>query len=331
MKKLITLFFIAALAFSASAKKVKFAVDMTGITISSTGMHVAGDFQTAAGYSGGDFSSTSTPLTQEGTTDIWSVVVTIPAFAKYEYKFLNGDQFYDAEFVPVESRVGYDFDDNRWIYVDSLANDTTSVGAVLFAGNAPAGLNLLRYVVDMQTQSSVAAAGVHVGADYQSFDPAKTILYTFGSNIYEIINYVTTGTHEFKYYNGNTSGTSETVPAACATSGNRSLAVTHDTVLSTVCFSTCTACVTTGIAETATSQNIQLFPNPTSDFSTLKFDNTDAHTIYVRDITGRIVRAYINSTASELTIEKQDLTAGVYFINVVNADKTNTALKLIIQ
>ncbi|MCW3084427.1 MAG: hypothetical protein JWP12_1793 [Bacteroidetes bacterium] len=330
MKKIITLAFILATAFSATAKKVKFAVDMTGITINSTGMHVAGDFQTVAGFSGGDFNSSSTSLTQEGITDIWSIVVDIPAFAKYEYKFLNGDQFYDAEFVPVESRVGYDFDDNRWIYVDSLANDTTAVGAVLFAGNAPAGLNLIRYLVDLQTQSSIASTGVHVSTDYQSYDPAKTRLYSFGSNIYEIINYVTSGTHLFQYVNGNTGVSAEIVPAGCATGTYRSVTVPHDTVLATVCFASCSACVAAGIAENETAKTPQLFPNPANEYTTLKFNSTSTHTVYMSDVTGRIVRSY-NYVTDELRIEKQDLNAGIYFISIQNTDKISTSLKLIIQ
>jgi DNA repair exonuclease SbcCD ATPase subunit len=36
------------------------------------------------------------------------------------------------------------------LYVDSLADDTTYVGALIFAGNAPAGLELIRYKVDME-------------------------------------------------------------------------------------------------------------------------------------------------------------------------------------
>ena len=129
MKKIIsTALLLSIFAMNVSAKKVKFAVDMTGQIINTTGIHISGDFQTIAGFPGGDWASNTTPLTQEGTTDIYSIVVDIPAFAKYEYKFLNGDQFYEAEFVPVESRVGYNFDDNRWIYVDSLADDTSFVG-----------------------------------------------------------------------------------------------------------------------------------------------------------------------------------------------------------
>src|SRR4051812_22600711 len=110
---------------SVSAKKVKFAVDLRDTVANITGVHIMGDFQVAAGYSS-DLCPNCTPLTQEtGDTNIYSIVVDIPAFAKYEYVFLNGDQGYDAEFVPDDSRVGYNFDSNRWIYVDSLADDTT--------------------------------------------------------------------------------------------------------------------------------------------------------------------------------------------------------------
>ena len=323
---------LAAVATTAFAKKVKFAVDMTGITVNSTGMHIAGDFQTLAGYPGGDFSSDGTPLTQEiANPNIYSVVVDIPAFAKYEYKFLNGDQFYDAEFVPVESRVGYDFNDNRWIYVDSLANDTTFAGAIMFAGNAPSGLTLVRFMVDVQNESSLNAAGVHVAGDHQGFDPATNRLYSFGGSVYEIINYVTAGTHTFKYYNGNTALTGEVVAGTCAVAGERVLAVPHDTVLSTVCFSSCDACIAAGIAENTPKMNVDMYPNPASEYTTLKFNDNAIHTVYVKDIAGRIIRSYADYGNAELRIEKENIPSGIYFVSIENTDRTNTALKLIIQ
>src|SRR5437868_4873019 len=97
MNKFLVLVAALFLSTTVFAKKVKFAVDMTGDTINVTGMHIGGDFQTAAGFAGGDWMPNTTPLTQEGVTDIWSIVVDIPAFQKYEYKILNGDQWYDAE------------------------------------------------------------------------------------------------------------------------------------------------------------------------------------------------------------------------------------------
>jgi hypothetical protein len=312
-----------------SAKKVKFAVDMSNDTINSLGLYVSGDFQVAAGYAS-DWCANCTPLVQEGTSSIYSVVVDIPAFQKYEYKFLNGDQFYNAEFVPLESRVGYDFNDNRWIYVDSLANDTTSIGALIFAGNAPAGLKLLRVLVDMQGQS-LSSSGIHVAGDFQGWDPAKTILYSFGSGVYEVINYVPAGLHEYKFYNGNASGSEETVPFACAVSGNRSIMAPNDTVLEVVCFSSCTACTATGIAKNEKMINTELYPNPLNERALLKFnDQSNFHTIIMRDMTGRTIRTYNNYTGNELVIEKENLASGIYSVCITDREKS-TSLKLVVE
>ncbi len=141
------------------AKRVKFAVDMTGQTISPNGVHVSGDFQTEAGFPT-DWDSKSTVLTKETGTDIYSVEVNIPAFRKYEYKYVNGDQFYEVEFVPEKSRVGYDFNDNRWIYIDSVRSDLTLMPVLLFGGNAPAGKRMVKFVVDMQNQFAVDRLGI---------------------------------------------------------------------------------------------------------------------------------------------------------------------------
>jgi len=183
MKKIILACIAITLSTSVFAKKVKFAVDMTGLTTNTLGVHVIGDFQVAAGYPL-DWDPSSVLLTQEGTSNIYSIVVNIPAFQKYEYYFVNGDQTYEAEFVPEQSKVGYNFDDNRWLYVDSLANDTTFVGAVLFSGNAPVGLNLIRYKVDLSLVTP-SINGIHITTTSNGFSPNKTRLYSFGNNIFD--------------------------------------------------------------------------------------------------------------------------------------------------
>jgi hypothetical protein len=308
------------LSTAAFAKKVKFAVDLDTITANATGVHVGGDFQTLAGYAGGDWASNTTVLTQEGSSTIYSVVVDIPAFNKYEYKFLNGDQWYDAEFVPVESRVGYNFDDNRWIYVDSLANDTTFVGAILFSGNAPRGLTLMRFLVDLTNEPSVDPAGVHVAGSFQNWDPALVRLYSFGSNVYEIIAYDTVATNAYKFYNGNAAGTSESVPASCSVSGNRQLSFAKDTVLATVCFSGCSACILNGIAENGVAGGLKLFPNPATDKVQITLDASGEtwFDITVLDLTGKELKNYVN-VSGILNIDSKELTAGMYFIKA--ADK----------
>ncbi|MBL0340793.1 MAG: T9SS type A sorting domain-containing protein [Bacteroidetes bacterium] len=328
-KTLITiiLFSITTLTF---AKKVKFACDMTGIPVLATGMHISGDFQTVAGFAGGDWNSASTPLTQEAGTEIYSIIVDIPAFTKYEYKFVNGDHFYEAEFVPEFSRVGYNFNDNRWLYVDSLANDTTFIGAIVFAANAPAGLFLVRYYVNMQNEI-VSNDGVHLAGSFQGFNPATTYLYSFAQNIHEVISYVAAGTYAYKFYNGNNSGAAEAVPSACAVNGNREVAVNADVLLGVVCFASCDPCVT-GIADNDLAAKMEIFPNPAQSYSQIKIGNAAAPlTVLLQDVTGRIIREYNNVQGALLVIERGNLQSGIYFVHIKGNSVDISTAKLVFE
>ncbi|CAN5484476.1 hypothetical protein BH10BAC1_BH10BAC1_10510 [soil metagenome] len=334
MKKLLLTSLMILAVQLTYAKKVKFAVDMSGLVISPFGMHVSGDFQTLAGFAGGDWMPNNTPLTQEtADTNIYSLVVDIPAFSKYEYKFINGDQFYEAEFVPIESRVGYGFDDNRWIYVDSLANDTSFVGAIRFSQNAPKGYYLLRLLVDVNNEASMSPAGTHVAGSFQGWNTSKNIMYKLNDTIDEVIVFIDTlvASAQFKFINGNTIGAYETVPASCATAGNRDFLVPKDTVLSVVCFSYCVNCVLAGISENTLSENLKLYPNPTNDFTTLEFENTNSRTISIVNTLGSVVRTYTNFSGTSLRIDKNELNSGVYFISISNAENKTSNTKLIIQ
>lgn len=325
MKKSLLTVLFAALTLGAFAKKVKFAVDMDTITPMVTGIHVAGDFQTLAGYAGGDWMSGTTLMTQEGGSSIYSVVVDIPAFAHYEFKFINGDQWYEAEFVPIESRVGYNFNDNRWLYVDSLANDTTFAGAILFSGNAPKGLTLMRFLVDMTNEWFIDPSGVHVAGSFQNWDPSLVRLFSFGANIYEIIAYDTVTTNEFKFYNGNIAITSEVVPGACAsTNNNRQLVFAKDTVLSTVCFSGCAICIPNGIAQKETTRSLHLYPNPAHETVTIDAGDGE-HNIKVMDYTGKTIFAL--NVSGNTKIDCDNLQAGIYLVTVSDSfgQKTGAA------
>lgn len=331
MKKTLLL---CALAISSicHAKKVKFAVDMTGQTINATGMHVTGDFQTAAGFGGGDWQAGTTSITQEPGTDIYSIVVDIPAFQKYEYKFVNGDQFYDVEVVAEQSRVGYNFNDNRWIYIDSLADDTTFVGALMWGANAPSGLNLIRFKVDMKVQGTVSASGVHVAGSFQGWDPSALRMYSFQDSVYEYMDYLPIGSYEYHYYNGNTSADFETVPSSCAMNNHRGLALVSDTVISTVCFSSCAACVTTGIATTTGATKTSVYPNPASGAFNIEFnDLSTVHNVYLSDVSGRTCFSVSNYAGKKLRIETNGFSAGVYLARIQDGNGKSSVSRLVIQ
>lgn len=333
MKKLLSLLIVLCISSGVYAKKVKFAVDMGTHTISPNGIHVIGDFQVIAGFGTTDWDPGTTVLTQVGSSTIYSIIVNIPAFHKYEYKFVNGDQTYEAEFVPEEARVGYNFNDNRWLYVDSLANDTTYAGAILFDGNAPAGKSLIRFKVDMSGVLPVSANGAHVGTNYQSFDPTKIYMYSFGNDVYEIINYVTNGTYQFKFYNGNTSGNTEIVPNSCATSGNRSIIVTKDTVMPEICFSSCAVCaVGVGVKENAKSAlSLNMYPNPAKNIITLNSKINGTYAVVVFDAKGKQVMLVKNVETETTQLNIQELNSGIYFVRIVGKNNQSAIQKLVVD
>jgi hypothetical protein len=332
MEKSILISLSLLLTLTTFAKKVKFEVDMTDQTISTYGVHVSGDFQALAGYPGGDWQPGTTEMTNESGTQIYSVVVEIPAFAKYEYKFLNGDQWYDVEFVPQESRVGYNFNDNRWIFVDSIANDTTTTLPIIYSGNAPSGLKLLRFRVDLQKESIIDPYGVHVAGTHQGWDPLIHRLYDFDTTIYEFMAYVEQGFYEYKYLNGNAWGKQETVPDECAVNNNRWVNVVNDTVLNVVCFSECAACVITQLSEINPKYEMTIYPNPASSSACIEFnDKSQLHDIRIVDLRGRILWEYRNYQYPKIQIETSYLKKGFYLVKSENENQIQSIAKLVIE
>lgn len=247
MKKL--LLFTAALGLfsGAFAKKVRFQVDMTGQTVTSKGVHVAGDFQSEAGAPG-DWQPGATNLAQVGTSSIYSIVVDIPAGRNYEFKFINGNTWDDSvEMVPALSQKGHanngQSNNNRWFYIDSTADDTTNIPAYLFGGNAPAGKNAVRLAVDLKNET-VANDGVFVAGAFTNWVSGQRPMTSLYSNkLYEYIAMLDTGmTYEYKFKNGNAGW--ESVPSTCATNGNRSVVSNTSKAEAKVCFNSCVACPT---------------------------------------------------------------------------------------
>lgn len=255
MKKFLLMTAAMAATSGLFAKKVKFQVDMTGKTISPNGVHVAGNFQAAAGASG-DWKPSETALSNGGSGNIYSVVVDIPAKAVYEFKYINDNNWGPGEeSIPaiskVESIANGGQNGNRWAYIDSSANDTTILPAILFGAEAPTGKFALRIAVDMEKVGAISSNGVSIAGDIQKaagfpeWVPGATgmaNLFSGKNKVYEVILYVASGSYAYKFVNGNAWGSDESVPSSCATSSNRTITVSSNTVVSKVCYGSCTAC-----------------------------------------------------------------------------------------
>ena len=206
MKKLYALaaaLFLGVSAFAQTTHNVTFQVDMGSATINANGVHVAGSFQ--------GWSPNSTSMTQVGTSSIYEVTVPVTA-GDYEFKFINGNDWPDAEGVPAESQVNAldgSGNGNRWV---TISQDST-LPAILFGTNAPAGKNLLLAQVDMSLQT-IDPAGAKIAGTFTGWGDRD--LADFGSNnTWETHVFVDSAVaQEFKFKNGPSGW--ENVPSSCA-------------------------------------------------------------------------------------------------------------------
>jgi hypothetical protein len=78
---------------------------------------------------------------------------------------------------------------------------------------------------------------------------------------------------------------------------------------------------------------LSMFPNPMSESTTLQIINRFNATIDVDlvDPTGKTVRSYANVTTDRLTIEKGNLSSGLYMIQILSGDRILNREKLIID
>nr|NQU90745.1 T9SS type A sorting domain-containing protein [Bacteroidota bacterium] len=214
--------------------EVTFQVDMAEQTVSPDGVHIAGSFQ------GWITDATAMTLVREG---VYTYTTTLFSGEYYEYKFINGITWDDAETVPA----GCAQNENRFI----TATGDTVLSVVCFGSCvacAPPSVDVT-FRVDMANET-VSPDGVHIAGSFQGWDPAATPMTETTINIYSVTLALAVGEHHtYKFINGNTFDDQETVPEACGEPDgfggfNRFIDVPDEnTILTPVCFGGCNPCI----------------------------------------------------------------------------------------
>ncbi|UYZ59748.1 alpha-amylase family glycosyl hydrolase [Hymenobacter latericus] len=242
------LFLLLLQGLWAQAVQLTFRVNMRGQTVAASGVHVAGNFQAAAGF-GSDWNPATTLLTDADNDQIYEVTVDVPA-GQYLYKFVNGNSWSGAEQPGAACGVPDGAGNvNRQV---SLGGTAYRVPAVPFGGCA----TLVQFQVNMRGQT-VTRAGVHVVGNFQTlagysanWDPTSIPLTdNNGDGIYEAqVALPAPMRFQYRFVNGATLAGAEQVPAACGTDdGTGTLARVFEATAATntvppACFGTCQDC-----------------------------------------------------------------------------------------
>jgi hypothetical protein len=190
-------------------------------------------------YSGMDFGYTATLMLQPG---------------RYEFKFVNGNDWPFAENVPQTCTVEVNGNSNRQMMVGTEAISYS----VCYGECADCGQNAIRLRVDMSTYDDdndgiggepgedIHPDGMHVNGSFVNWTTFMPLQDWDGNKIWEGLMVTETADPvQYKYINGPSwEFPNETISGSCGTAtGDRTLTITDiNTVLPVYCWSSCDPC-----------------------------------------------------------------------------------------
>lgn len=129
--------------------------------------------------------------------------------------------------------------------------------------------------------------------------------------------------------NGNMPITGQTNQSFTATSnGSYAVVVTQNLCSGT---SSCHNITTVGIAENSFATTVNIYPNPFTSQTNISFSEEQKNTrIKIMDVLGKEISTRI-FTGKELIIEKGEMKAGIYFLQIIDVNKNMVNKKIVVQ
>lgn len=323
---------------------IRFIVNMTNVDIidgiSPNGVHVAGDWQSEAGF-GGDWDPGASELTDADGDLIYELVVTIPE-GTYAYKYLNGNAWGNEEAIPNECRVN----GNREVEVTGTMSDTMDIGPVCFATcteTCPPVLDpvTVTFQVDMINEF-LSEDGLYLTGTVLTPAWKRDSLLMDTTSIDQIYEYtldLRPGEYTYKFVNGGTEGTEETgdfITGGCGVDNgfggsNRLLVIPDDlaggdTTLPAYIYNSCEVSTRTSTRNLTTATDLSIYPNPVTVEAILQYKNLGVtqHDLEIFDINGKRVYMQESIPGDQVRINTSSMAKGVY-IGVLSNDKNEAA------
>lgn len=214
----------------------------------------------------------------------------------------------------------------------------------LVAFTVQAQLATVTVAVDMNDVAGFdPAEGVFVAGGFQGWAPMDGALSDDdGDGIWERTydNIVPGNMELYKFGRGNDWGMNEGGGLAdCGVDDNnggfnRSFMVDADGGVFAFKYDSCEEVdFTSNVNELASIANVKVFPNPMTSAATIQFTALGgaAHDVIVSNLHGQVVREYANVRDNSLTIERQGMAAGMYFVTFRNEQGQTGTVRLMVQ
>ncbi len=214
IKIILLLIGFMSISYPVTAQKVSvsFHVDLTHEIISPNRVHIAGDFQSVAGF-GLDWNPATTLMSDSNTDKIYDITLKIPP-GSYQYKFINGNAWGPDEKPP--SACSISSTHNRQI---TVGKTNMNLPPVLYDScNAT-----VIFSVDLNNET-LSPEGVHVTGNFQkaagfsnNWDPGSVELQDLNHDgIFSLSLPVVPGQYQYVYVNGNSTSGEEIPASACS-------------------------------------------------------------------------------------------------------------------
>ncbi|MHB0754538.1 T9SS type A sorting domain-containing protein [Polaribacter sp. M15] len=316
--KALLIFFISSTGLFCQVN-VTLKVDMSGVTINPEGIHVVGSIN--------NWNTTSTPLTQEGSSDIYSTKIQLDA-GWHEYKFLNGNSW------GTEENAGYPCapsNGNRFLYINDSGVDVV-LEVVPFNGcNADGTGFSLTLNVDM-TSEILSSDGVRIAGWFNGWNGDNFIMPNIDNNIHSATLRLPTPTDypisfEYKYINGSDW---ETPDESCATVVNTNRTETIASSGKNI-FNVFNGCNYTLSVKNNLLQKIGIYYQKDHGIKIITPGNLTNFEVQIFDISGRQVSKnnFVNIQSNDQFIKITSLNQGIYYVQLKNNEATVSKKMLI--
>jgi len=254
--KNILFFLLASTSIASFANAdVTFRVNMQDQTISPNGIYLAGSFGFNSLPIYPQWDPSGILMNDINADGIYEVTLSLNETYYFEYKFVNGGTWPEAELLPIECSAS----GNRFINVPS-GNFLLPIVCFASCSNCLGAENVdITFHINMINET-VDVSGIHLAGNF-NFNPfpvypewdAAGIEMTDADldNIYEVTLSLNSGYYfEYKFLNGSDWPNAEIIPNECQATGNRFINVPMEsTSLNVVCFGECINCLIPGCTD----------------------------------------------------------------------------------